>query len=71
MAHVMPLWVSERTAAKMLDMSRAEFTHHVDNGHLPPPGLQRQGIVRWKVADLERIADGTAALPAEAQDIEL
>lgn len=71
MANVTPLWVTEKTAAAMLDMSRAEFTKHVKSGTLPPAQLRRDGIVRWSVAALEKIADGSAALPDQAEDIEL
>jgi hypothetical protein len=71
MASVTPIWVSEKTAAAMLDMPRAEFTKHVNSGTLPPAGLRRNGIVRWSVSDLEKIADGTAALPDADEDIEL
>jgi hypothetical protein len=55
----------------MLDMSRTEFTKHVNSGSLPPAQLRRNGIIRWSVAALEKIADGSAALPDKAEDIEL
>ncbi|WP_321832587.1 hypothetical protein [Thalassovita sp.] len=71
MAKITPLWVSEKTAAAMLDMSRTEFSKHVNSGSLPPAQLRRNGIIRWSVAALEKIADGSAALPDQAEDIEL
>ena len=52
-----PIFASERTAARLLDMSVAEFQRHVRAGALPGPC----GFDRWHVPELERIVKGDAA----------
>lgn len=51
---------SERTAAKMLDMTATDFRRLVDAGSLPRPH-RIGGMERWRVADLEAIVSGKAA----------
>jgi len=52
-----PIFASERTAAKLLDMSVAEFQRLVSEGALPGAGP----LDRWDVEELRRIARGEAA----------
>lgn len=52
-----PLFASERTAARLLDMPPAAFRDLVDKGHLPPP--RRIGAVeRFDVAELQAVIRG-------------
>lgn len=55
-----PLFASERTAAKMLDLKPAEFRGLVDAGALPKPVNIGGSYVRWFVKDLEAIKTGEA-----------
>lgn len=50
---------SEKTAAALLDMKPAEFRSLVQAGALPPPD-NFHGFQRWRVTDLEAIAEGAA-----------
>ncbi len=59
---------SERTAARLLDMKTTEFRKLVNFGALPLP-KRVGGMDRWRVADLEAIVSGNAAMPSE--DFEL
>jgi hypothetical protein len=52
-----PIFASARTAARLLDMSVAEFQRLVAEGALPGPGP----LDRWDVEELRRIARGEAA----------
>lgn len=52
---------SDRTAAKLLDMTRAEFRSLVEAGALPPPVKLGNALQRWRVRDLEAIVTGDAA----------
>lgn len=61
-----PLAVRERNAAKMLDMTPAEFRELRAKGILPPPA-SIGGIQRWRVEDLERIVKGESVRPAGAR----
>ena len=63
-----PLYASDKTAAKLLDMTRPEFLDLVDQGALPPPVMLGTNLARWSVRDLETIINGRAAIPE--QDIE-
>ena len=58
MSSLRPILAAERLAAKLLDMSQSEFRGLVSVGALPPP-IDFNGLQRWRVADLEAIADGT------------
>ncbi len=55
-----PLFASERTAAKLLDMKPSEFMELVELGVLPKPFKIGERIVRWSVKDLEAIRTGAA-----------
>lgn len=59
MTAVAPIFASEATAAKLLDMKPAEFRGLVEAGHLPPP-RDLAGLKRWDVAELRRIISGEA-----------
>lgn len=58
---ILPLFAAERTAAKILDMTPAEFRALVASGSLPGP-VQYD---RWDVAQLEAIMRGTKPKPSE------
>jgi hypothetical protein len=65
MGQIKPIAVQAKTAAKMLDMSQAEFKSLVECGALPGPQVhlidgQSNRIERWRVADLEAILSGDA-----------
>ena len=57
MTPLTPIFASERTAARLLDMSVGEFQRLVSEGALPPPGP----LNRWDVEELRRIGKGDAA----------
>lgn len=66
----LPILASERTAARLLDMPQSKFSRYVRNGALPAPVRVGEDM-RWRVADLEKIASGEAARPPEEDDLEL
>lgn len=68
--HIPQIAVTEKTAAAMLDMSRQEFQKLVACSALPAPAKIPGEEPRWRVADLERIVSGDAALPSD-QDFEI
>lgn len=52
-----PIFASELTAARLLDMTRADFRALVDRGHLPPP--RRIGnLERFDMAELQAVLRG-------------
>ena len=55
-----PLFASERSAARLLDMTPADFRELVDAGHLPRGREIAPGMVRWDVEDLRRVMRGEA-----------
>lgn len=55
-----PIFATEVTAARLLDMRPAEFRRLVDAGHLPRPCEIAPGMVRWPVDDLRKLATGEA-----------
>lgn len=59
MKHLQPRLASEKTAAKILDMTPREFRGLVDGGHLPGP-RGKGGFDRWDVEELVRIWNGDA-----------
>lgn len=59
-AHAALIFASERTAAKLLDMSLGEFRALVKEGHLPPARDIGGGVSRWVVEDLRCIGSGAA-----------
>lgn len=61
MTRLTPLFASEATAAKLLDMPRADFRDLVSKGALPAPTR----FDRWDVAELQAIMRGQAAKPQD------
>ena len=66
-----PLYANEKTAAKLLDMDPSNFRELVKKGALPKPIKIGEQHERWQVSVLERIINGSAAVPEENQDIEI
>ena len=60
MTAITPIFVSETTAAKLLDMKPAEFRALVEAGHLPKGREIAPGVLRWVTDDLRRIRSGEA-----------
>ena len=60
--------VRDTKAAKMLDLSAAEFRRLVACGALPPPKLIEE-YERWYVKDIEGIMHGRTGWPDD-EDIE-
>ena len=60
MASLAPILASEATAARLLDMKRAEFRCLVDAGHLPHGREIAPGVIRWDTDSLLRIGRGEA-----------
>ncbi len=56
-----PIFASETSAARLLDMKLVEFRALVEAGHLPRGREIAPGVVRWWIDDLRRIASGEAA----------
>lgn len=61
MKNLVPLLVTEQSAARLCDMRVSEFRRLVDAGHLPRGREIVPGLLRWPVRDLQSIIDGTAA----------
>jgi hypothetical protein len=59
MAAELPILASSRRAAKLLDLTEAEFLKLVEDGHLPQP-REIAGFRRWDVSSLQSIATGAA-----------
>lgn len=57
---VEPILATSKTAARLLDVSEAEFLALVNGGQLPKP-VDLAGMKRWSVENLRRIARGAAA----------
>lgn len=57
---VEPILATSKTAARLLDVSEAEFLALVNGGQLPKP-VDLAGMKRWSVEDLRRIVRGEAA----------
>lgn len=55
-----PLWASETTAAKLLDMKPREFRALVEDGHLPRGREIAPGMIRWDADELRAIGQGDA-----------
>lgn len=66
MAAPAPLFASDRSAAKLLDMKPAEFRLLVEGGHLPKP-IERGGFKRWDMQELVSIWRGDAAQGGEGE----
>ncbi|SHI90481.1 hypothetical protein [Wenxinia saemankumensis] len=59
MTEARPLFASERLAARLLDMSAAEFRRLVGVGALPGP-IRIGPHERWNVKEIEAILSGAA-----------
>lgn len=66
---VQPLYASERSAARLLDMRPAEFRALVEAGVLPRPVCIAGKIERWKVSMLDDILSGKIIRPDGAFDL--
>ncbi len=60
MGRISPIAVGEKTAAKMMDMTTAEFRHLVGSGSLPSPVRITGEFLRWRVSDLDAVLNGNA-----------
>ncbi len=60
MANLTPMFGSEATVAKALDLSVKDFRELVDAGALPRPRMIGKHP-RWDMAELSRIISGEAA----------
>lgn len=60
-----PLFASDKTAARLLDMSRPQFLSLVQAGALPGPVKHD----RWDVAELQAIMRGDKIKPSEEFDL--
>lgn len=60
MTDVTPIFAKEATAAKLMDMTTAEFRKLVRAGHLPPGREIAPGFIRWSADDLRAIVNGDA-----------
>ncbi len=54
-----PILVSEKSAARLMDMKPSEFRGLVDAGVLPG-STDFGGLDRWRYADLDAVATGAA-----------
>ncbi len=54
-----PIFASESSAAKMLDMKLADFRRLVEQGDLPPP-REIGGLKRWDIEEIRGIISGEA-----------
>ena len=53
-----PIFASDVTAARLLDLRTSQFIDLVRQGHLPPGREIAPGVLRWNTEDLRRISDG-------------
>jgi hypothetical protein len=60
-----PLFAGKHKAARLLDMTPAEFERLVSNGSLPGPTR----LERWDVDQLAAIMRGTKPKPSEEFDL--
>lgn len=61
MTKLTPIFASEGTAAKLMDMSLTQFRALVSAGHLPGGREIAPGFVRWSVEELHLRINGHAA----------
>lgn len=52
-----PIFASEKTAARLLDMKPDDFRALVDRGHLPPP-RKIGNLERFDLAELQAVIRG-------------
>lgn len=55
-----PIFASEKTAARLLDLELSVFRKLVEAGHLPSGREIAPGVKRWWVAALVQIYNGDA-----------
>jgi len=60
MTRITPFYVTEKSAAALLDMGVAEFRSHVEAGHLPRGQEIVPGTLRWDAEALRMIGRGDA-----------
>lgn len=56
-----PIFASEITAARLLDLGTKQFRDLVAQGHLPRGDEIAPGVVRWDTDILKRISKGGGA----------
>lgn len=61
MSKIVPIFATETTAAKLLDLNIKAFRDLVADGYLPTGQQIAPGTFRWRVEELKRIASGEAA----------
>lgn len=61
MTHFSPIFVSDVTAAKLLDIPLAKFREFVDLGYFPPPRMIAPNTPRWDYEFLKTYVSGNAA----------
>lgn len=61
MTKLTPIWAKEATAAKLMDMTTAQFRELVEKGYLPTGREIAPGVTRWSVEELARIVRGDAS----------
>ena len=67
MAAPAPIFATDRTAAKLLDMKPAEFRELVEAGALPGP-RKIGDLDRWDVDELRRIVSGEAVIVVGSEE---
>lgn len=60
MSVLSPIVATEATAARLMDMTIAEFRAAVKAGYLPQGREIAPGLLRWSVDDFRRIITGVA-----------
>lgn len=58
MPALQPIFATDRTSAKLLDMKLLQFLELVEAGALPKPVKIGGQLVRWSVKELEAIKTG-------------
>jgi len=53
-----PIFASDVTAARLLDLRTSQFMDLVKKGYLPPGQEIAPGVLRWDTEDLRRISNG-------------
>jgi len=61
MTKLTPIWAKESTAAKLMDMTTAQFRELVEKGYLPRGREIAPGVTRWSVDELSKIVSGNVS----------
>lgn len=69
MTRAQPMFASDRTAAKLLDMRVGEFRDLVDQGALPGPCAIAGSVKRWDVEELQATLRGHKPKPKEELEL--